>query len=134
MNKSKKNIKKKKNKSKKENNRLKNILLKPKNQNIIYSILMIIDILLIIYAARRNYVNYAKVITEEKIFVGNTKNLLFGRNYIALIITFFFYIYILMCNKLLFNKKITKKNSLLTLIFLLVINITLFYIFAKRIY
>ena len=136
ISKKKKNTSKKKSSTpkKEENNRLKELLLKPKNQNIIYGVLVLIDIFIIIYSARHNYANYAKLINKERIFIGNTKNLFFGRNYITLIVTFFFFIYILMCNKLLFNKKNTKKSILLTGLFLLILNIVLFYIFTKKIY
>ncbi len=119
---------------KKEKNNTKNIFESKTAQIIIYLILLIVDITIVIYCARRNYANYVSIKEIGEIFVGNTKNLLFGRNYITLIITFFFFVYALLCNKFLFNKKTTKKNIILTIIFLLILNITLFYIFTKKIY
>ena len=112
----------------------KNILENKNIQKIIYIILLIIDITIVTYCARHNYINYVSLNETGTIIIGNTKNLLFGRNYITIIITLFFFIYTLLCNKLLFNKKTTKKNMLITIIFLLILNIILFYIFTKRIH
>ena len=130
----KKNNNKSKDNKKQLDSRLKEKLLNRRNQKIIYGIIVIIDILIIIYSARNNFANYATIKDEGKVFIGSTKNLLFGRNYITLIITLFFSIYILLCNKLLFNRKNTKKSIIKTLIFLLILNVVLFYIFTKRIY
>lgn len=103
-------------------------------ENMFYTVLLILDIAIIIYSARHNYANYILLDNSKKMFVGRTKNLLFGKNYITLITTTFFYIYILLSNKILFHKKNTSKFVITTIIILLILNITLFYLFTKRIY
>lgn len=126
-------IKNNKTKSQKEKKKFnpKNILTK---QNITYFILLILDIIIIIYSARHNYANYVSINQEKSIFVGDSKDLLFGKNYITLITTIFFFVYTLLLNKALFHKKNTKKFILLFLTVLLILNITLFFIFTKRVY
>ena len=119
---------------KKETKEIQNPFKNKKRQVLIYVILVLIDITLIIYSAKRNYINYVTLKGLGNISFGTTKDLLFGKNYITLIITFFFFTYILLCNKLLFDKKNTKIRTILTLIGLLILNIILFYIFTKRIY
>lgn len=110
---------------------LKNKLAK---KNIFYLIILILDITIIIYSARHNFANYVSINGTKSIFIGETKNLLFGRNYITLITTIFFFCYITLSNKILFKQKTTKKGLIYLLIFLLVLNISLFYIFTKRVY
>ena len=107
-------IKNNKTKSQKEKKKFnpKNILTK---QNITYFILLILDIIIIIYSARHNYANYVSINQEKSIFVGDSKDLLFGKNYITLITTIFFFVYTLLLNKALFHKKNTKKFILLFL-------------------
>lgn len=102
-------------------------------KNILYLVLLILDIAIIIYSARYNFANYISMGTKT-IFVGETKNLLFGKNYISLITTIFFFSYICIINKFLFHQKINKKFVLSLLIFLLILNISLFYIFTKKVY
>ena len=115
----------------------------PKNQtkikkyitkdNIFYFVLLLIDISIIIYSARHNYANYV-TINNEKVFIGKTKNMLFGRNYIVIITTLFIYVYTLLSNKILLHKENKKEYIIKYGILLLLLNITLFYIFTKRIY
>ena len=115
----------------------------PKNQtkikkyitkdNIFYFVLLLIDVSIIIYSARHNYANYV-TINNEKVFIGKTKNMLFGRNYIVIITTLFIYVYTLLSNKILLHKENKKEYIIKYGILLLLLNITLFYIFTKRIY
>ena len=111
-----------------------NIKSKLNKRTIMYIILLILDIIIIIYSARHNYANYITINEDRKMFVGDSKDLLFGKNYITLITTFFFFIYTLLANKILFHKKNTKKFIILLLLFLLTLNIILFFIFTKRVY
>ena len=101
---------------------------------IFYIILLLINITMIIYSARHNYVNYVSLPGNERILISKNEILLFGRNYIALIITAFFSIYTLLFNKYLLKLKNTKKLSISTLLFYLILNIFLFYIFNKKIF
>ncbi len=107
---------------------------KPKKTIIIYLALLIVDIIMIIYAARHNFVNYTSMPGMSKILIGNNKKLFFGRNYINIIITIFFSIYTLLCNKYILKIKNTKKLTISLIIFYLILNIALFYLFTKRIY
>lgn len=100
---------------------------------IIYMILLIIDILLVIYTAKQNCVNYVSIMGED-IFVSKSHYLLVGRNYINLITIVFFYIYTLVMKKFLFKEKITKKYLFGLLFFIVGLNMLLFFIFTKRIY
>lgn len=105
-----------------------------KNKNILLvSILAVIDIILIICFARDNFANYAEV-DGEVIFVGKTRNLLFGRNYIGLIVTFFIYIYGLIVSKVLCKNKLEIKKSVLWFGLIFVVNMILFYVFTNKIY
>ena len=114
---------------------------KSKNKTIItketisYAILSIVDIILIIYAARKNYANFVSIAGSKNIYIGkNTRYLLLGKNYITLIITTFMYIYTFLLNKFILHKNITKKELILFPIILLLINCILFYIFTNKIY
>ena len=102
-------------------------------ENIANFLIILFDIILVIYCAFKNKVNYVNIF-NQKFFVGETKYLLFGRNYINLIIIGFFFGYFLLMNKFFLKKKITKKFMILSFICLVVINLVLFYIFSKRIY
>lgn len=121
----------KKIKEKKINNYIKFNISK---YNLYYILIAFIDIVFMIYAGRHNYANYVTSKSEGSFFVGDSKDLLFGKNYITLIFTSFIYIYILLSNKIIFQKNNTKKNMLKLLILLLLANIILFFIFTKRIY
>lgn len=103
-------------------------------QTLFYCLISIIDIVFIIYCARHNYANYVKDFSEESFFIGDSKDLLFGKNYITIIFTIFVYTYLLLCNKILFHMKQSKKRMIKLLIILFIINISLFFIFTKRIY
>ena len=66
----------KKDKIKSKNNVLKKLSL----PQAFYIILSIIDVIIIIYSARHNYANYATINKKETFFVGDVKDLLFGKN------------------------------------------------------
>ena len=101
--------------------------------NITYFILAIVDIILVIYTARGNIVNYV-VILDEEIFMSKTSYLLFGRNYVNLVIISFFYVYTLLVTKFYLKKEITKKFLGILFLIIFIINILLFYIFTKKVY
>ena len=101
--------------------------------NITYFIFLLVDIVLVIYLARQNIVNYA-VLLDEEIFVSKTRYLLWGRNYINVIVIAFFYIYGCILNKFFLKRKNSKKFLIRLLAILLVLNILLFIIFTKRVY
>lgn len=122
--------KKKSNKISKYMKRLKKYLTKT---NMTYLVILLLDIILTIYFARQNMVNYA-VVLDEEIFISKTRYLLLGRNYINFITTAFFYIYLCIINKFYLHNKNTKKFLLYSLLILIIINITLFIIFTKKIY
>lgn len=103
-------------------------------KNIFYLVLLILDIVIIIYSARHNYANYVSVGGSTPTFIGDTKDLFFGKNYITLITTIFFFVYTCLTNKFLFQRKNTKKFVFTVLISLLILNLLLFFIFTKRIY
>ena len=122
-----KEIKTKENKKKRS---WKNLFTK---KNITFFILFLLDILLVIYSANKNIVNYV-TISNQDIFVSKTKYLLWGRNYINIIITAFFYLYICLINRFFLNRKNTKKFLIWLLVILVLLNMVLFCIFTKRIY
>jgi len=101
--------------------------------NITYFMLFILDIILVIYFARKNVVNYV-VISDVEIFVSKTRYLLWGRNYVNLIVIAFFYVYICLINKFFLHQKNTKKFLIWLLVILVVLNVLLFVLFTKRIY
>lgn len=102
-------------------------------RNLVLIGLVLVDIILIIWAARKNIANYV-LLNGENIYVGNTRNLLFGRNYITLVITAFIYGYGVIINSILLKNKVKIRYLLLMLVIILVINIILFYIFTNRVY
>ena len=136
----KKVIKKKVSKKKEVNNKSKDIVNKElifsrylTKVNITYFIFFLMDIILVIYLARGNKVNYV-LMFEEEIFVSKTKYLLWGRNYVNVIVTAFFYIYGCLLNRFYLRRKNTKKFLILLLGILLIVNNLLFIIFTKKIY
>lgn len=113
-----------------EKNHKKSIFTK---KNIIYFILFLLDASLVIYVARENVVNYVKIVDQD-IFVSQTRNLFLGRNYITLVITAFFYLYICLIHRFFLREKNTKKFLIWLLVILLLLNFLLFFLFTKRIY
>ncbi len=107
--------------------------MKKYRDKIIYSLIYLIDIILVIYCAMQNKVHYVRLMSRD-IIVGDTKDLVFGRNYVNLIIICFFYFYLVIINKFFLKKKNSRRFMIITLIILLVINFSFFYIFTKRIY
>lgn len=101
--------------------------------NITYFVFLLVDIVLVIYLARQNIVNYA-VILDKEIFVSKTRYLLWGRNYVNVIVIAFFYIYGCLLNKFFLKRKLSKKFLVGLLAILLVLNVLLFIIFTKRVY
>ena len=124
-------------KTKRKNNNISKYIKKLKKYltktNITYITILLLDIILTIYLARQNMVNYA-VVLDEEIFISKTRYLLLGRNYINLITTSFFYIYLCIINKFYLHNKNTKKFLLYSLLILTITNITLFIIFTQKIY
>lgn len=102
-------------------------------KNIINFVLILFDLGLIIYVARDNIANYVNI-SGKDIFVGDTKNLFLGRNYITLVITLFMYIYWLVIDKFLFKTKTSIKRYLVVLCILLLFNVMMFYLFTNRVY
>lgn len=98
-----------------------------------YFILFLLDIILVIYSARKNIVNYVNVINED-VIIGKTRYLFLGRNYINLIITCFFYLYFCLINRFLLKQKYNKKFLWWLLVVLIAVNFILFFIFTKRVY
>lgn len=99
---------------------------------LIWGLLIVIDIILIVYFAGSNYANYATV-EGKVVFVGDTKNLLFGRNYIGLIVSLFMFGYGILMNKF-FKNKFRLKSVLISAMGLLLFNMLLFYLFTNKIY
>ena len=126
-----KSVKKKKSVNKKENSKFVSLL---KNKMfIVYIILLVLDLGLIIYTARGNIVNIVNI-NGRDMYVGEFKNLLFGRNYVSLVITLFIYLYFMVVDKFFLKNKFNIKKYLLVLICLILFNILMFYLFVNRVY
>ena len=104
-----------------------------KKDVITFLILIFFDIVLVIYSARLNVINYA-VVFDKEIFISKTSYLLLGRNYVNVIIIAFFYIYGCLINKFFLKRKNTKKFLFFFLLILIIINIMLFAIFTKKVF
>ena len=100
---------------------------------ITYFVIMLCDVILVIYCACNNKVQYVKLFGKD-IFVGNTKDMLFGKNFINIIITIFVYFYLLAIRKVFLHKKNTKKIFIFLFCGVSLLNLLLFYFFTKRIY
>ena len=114
------------------------MLAKLKNKvtpsKIIFLLIYMIDVIIIIYFAGNNKAQYVLSKSGKSIFIGDTKNLLFGRKYISLVTTFFFFSYICLLKKMLLRKKMTLNFIAKVFFSLLLINEILFLVFTKRIY
>lgn len=110
----------------------KDFILKNKGK-LISLFLFLFDVFLIIYVARGNIANYA-VVNGEEVFVGKTKNLLLGRNYITIVVSLFIYLYGLVINKFVMKKKISIKKLILIFGLILLFNMIMFYLFTKKVY
>lgn len=115
---------------KKAMSKVKNLMTK---RNITFFILILLDIILVIYSARKNIVNYVTVYDQD-IFVSKTRYLLVGRNYINLLITGFFYLYICLINRFFLLRRNTKKFLGWLFVILVIMNFVLFFLFTKRFY
>ena len=73
-------------------------------------------------------------VLDQDIFVSKTSYLLFGRNYINLIITIFFYLYICLINRFFLKRKNTKRFLWWLLIGIIFLNLVLFFCFTRKIY
>ena len=86
------NKKKKTNKSKHNKNIINLIKEKLTKQYLLYLLIALINLTFIIYCARHNYANYVKSEQDGTFFIGDSKDLLFGKNYIVIIFTSFIFI------------------------------------------
>lgn len=121
----------KKSLTKKEKLNLKKYLTK---ENIIYLLVIIVNIAIIIYAARNNFINYVTLENQKPIYLGAKHNLFLGRNYITLVTTIIVYIYLIILKKFYFKHKINIKYLILMLFFIFILNSILFYLFTKKVY
>ncbi len=101
--------------------------------NICHILLIVCDIVLVIYCARNNKVHYVKMF-DENVLVGNTKDMLLGRNYINVIISCFFYIYMLLIERFFLHRRVNKKTLIRFFVGVWCINLLLFFVFTQRIY
>ena len=101
--------------------------------SITYFFVFLCDIVLVILCAMKNKVHYVSFFNEN-IFVGNTRDMLLGRNFVNIIITLFFYIYFLVMNHFFLRRKNTKKFMIWMFVLFVFVNCLLFYIFTKKIY
>lgn len=106
---------------------------KIKLEYLVVLLLVLLDIGLTICFAKKNIINYATIL-ENEVFVSKTRNLLVGRNYIVLIVTVFFAIYMVAFQKYFFKRKISVKYVIFILLAFLFLNVLLFYFFTKRVY
>jgi len=121
----------KKKKTTKKETKLNKILTK---KNIIYLLIAIADIFLVIYTARRNNINYITLDKENYVYLGSKTNLIFGRNYITIVISLVVYIYYLLLNKIYFKTKLTKKRIIIPIFIIFIINCLIFYLFTNKVY
>lgn len=117
-----------------QNTNEKNFLFKSFHKTaIVYSLLFICDVFLVIYCAKRNKVHYVEILNKS-VFIGKTRDMIFGRNYINLIITFFFFGYFLIMNRFFLHRKNTKIFVISSFFLFVVVNFLLFYLFTEKIY
>ena len=103
-------------------------------RNVVYLLILVADLSIIIYAARRNIINYVEVSKNKYSYFGDSSNIYFGRNYITLVTTLVVYIYLLILNKFYYKIKIDIKYLVLSFIILFFINIIMFYLFTIKVY
>lgn len=124
-------------KEKKENtSKAKDCLWKKKIINktsITYLGLIIFDVLLTIYMARQNVINYV-IIVDKKIMMSKLSYLLLGRNYVNIVLMIFFYGYTCLINKFFLKRKNSIKFLILLLITVVALNLLLFYLFSNKVY
>ena len=100
---------------------------------IVHLFLLFLDILLVLFCAFKNKVHYVDFFSSS-VLVGNTWDMLLGRNCVNVIITFFFWFYIMAIDKFYFKKNFSFKRGFVLLLLLIFINFSLFYIFTRRVY
>ncbi len=103
-----------------------------KKRILVHFALIVIDVILVWYMARRNMVHLVQLDGED-ILLGTNRVLLFGRNYINLIIIVFFFGYTILLQRFFFRRKLTWKFILGALLFYFILNIVLFSNFTVRI-
>lgn len=104
-----------------------------KKNILIHIFLVIVDVVMVIFMARNNVVHLVRV-NGNKIVLGSTGYLLFGRNYVNLVIISFFSMYTIFLQRFLLKKRITWKYIIFTILFYFLLNMILFYCFTKRVY
>lgn len=119
-------------KNKKKKFKVKHFIIKNKVK-LISLVLFLFDVFLIMYVGRKNVANYA-LVNGEEMFVGKTRNLLFGRNYITIVVSLFIYIYGLIINKFIIKHKFSVKKLILIFGLILAFNMIMFYLFTKKVY
>lgn len=125
----------KKSKNKRNSNK-KDLIIKfisSKKRIILMIVLLIINIVISIWCAKGNYVNYASLDGKD-ILISDTKYLVFGRNYVGLIITLFVFCYSVLIDRFIFKNKINKKILVSWFVSLFLLNILLFSLFTNKIY
>ena len=117
------------------NNKKKDFLkYKRYDRNDIISLFMLLcDVAVVIFCALKNKVQYVNIMDRD-ILIGETRDMLLGKNYVVIIITLFFFVYYLWMNRLIFKKSINLKRMALVLMLLFFINCMFFYVFTVRIY
>jgi len=103
-------------------------------ENIIYFLVALADIIIIIYSARKNIINYVTIENKNPIYLGAKHNLFFGRNYITIVTTIITYIYIIILNKFYLKKELKIKQLILLLFLILIVNCIIFYLFTIKVY
>ena len=110
-------------------------MLRDKKKKVLmtYFFILLFDVILVIFCANKNKVNYAKFFDED-ILMGKNHVLIWGRNYINAVITLFFYLYVLLMNRFFLHVKNSWFRIVIIFLFLLILNIILFFIFTKKVY
>ena len=109
------------------------LLISCKRNILIYMFLVIVDVVMVVFMSRNNVVHLVRL-NGKQIILGSTKYLLFGRNYVNLVIISFFSIYTIILQRFLFKKRIIWNYVIFTVLFYFLLNIILFYCFTKRVY
>lgn len=123
-------------KSSENTSKVNNVKLKKKIINktsITYLGLILFDVLLTIYIARQNVINYV-VIADKKIMISKLNYLLLGRNYVNVVLMLFFYGYTCIVNKFFLKRKNSIKFLILVFGLIVCINLLLFYLFSNKVY
>ncbi len=98
-----------------------------------YILIFLLDIVLVIFCATKNKVNYTSILGDEFV-IGKNSAMFLGRNYVNVFITLFFYLYILAINKVFLHVKNTRGKMIMFFLCLVILNLVLFFVFTKRVY